>query len=521
VLARLIRGLLIAPVFIFVVCFGMGPIMPGGASGGATTPPAQAASSGPACTFNGSTLPLITGVSAGSNIALSCTGLSPLHPYMLVGTSLVLAIDPAAAPLFSGQITSLSALMGLLAALKEIDLASAATHTSDLSGDMSVNWTVPTYQAADPNASCPPTQEEFNSGLLGCALAMIDLTSFTPVGAGSALFEYAGFPFLPPAPTVALSAGFTVPNQAVSVRDAPGATTYWWLATLAVLESALGPGSSGSPPAVAVSEVDQFGHSVAATTNAMVAPAKYSGGVFTPPALSGNFTVPSTITGAVTVNVVLTAPLDGIPLASVASAPGFVDNPPTTSVVLPSNGASLTGGRWLDAVASDYGKVTKVEYRLTGGTFNKTLIATGTSTAYGWIAGWDTTTVPDGSYTLQSVAYDAAGLSTYSAGVPITVDNPPPTTSVLVPSSGATLSGSQWLDASASGNVAVNKVEFHLTGGSLNDVVVATGTPTYYGWLGGWNTATVANGTYTLQSVAYDASGNVGRSTPITITVSN
>jgi hypothetical protein len=440
---------------------------------------------------------------------------------MLVGTSLVLAIDPAAAPLFSGQITSLSALMGLLAALKEIDLASAATHTSDLSGGMSANWTVPTYQAADPNASCPPTQEEFNSGLLGCALAMIDLTSFTPVGAGSALFEYKGFPFLPPAPTVALSAGFTVPNQIVSIRDAPGATTYWWLATLAVLESALGPGSSGSPPAVAVSEVDQFGHSVAATTNAVVTPAKYSGGVFTPPALSGNFTVPSTITGPVTVNVVLTAPLDGIPLASVASAPGFVDNPPTTSVVLPSNGSSLTGGRWLDAVASDYGKVTKVEYRLTGGTFNKALIATGTSTAYGWIAGWDTTTVPDGTYTLQSVAYDAAGLSTYSAGVAITVDNSPPTTSVLVPSSGATLSGSQWLDASASGNVAVNKVEFHLTGGSLNDVVVATGTPTYYGWLGGWNTATVANGTYSLQSVAYDGSGNVGRSTPITITVSN
>ena len=519
--ARLIRGLLIAPVFIFIVCFGMGTITPGGASSGATTPPAPAASTGPACTFNGSTLPLITGVSAGSNIAVSCTGLSPLHPYMLVGTSLVLAIDPAAAPLFSGQITSLSALMGLLAALKEIDLASAATHTSDTSGGLSANWTVPTFQAVDPNASCPPTKEEFNSGLLGCALAMIDLTTFTPVGAGSALFEYKGFPFFPPNPTVALSAAYTVPDQTVSIRDATGATTYWWLATLDVLESALGPGSSGSPPSVTVNLVDQFGRSVPAATNAAVTPAKYSGGVFTPPALSGNFTVPSNITGAVKVNVTLTAPLDGIPLSNVASASAFVYNPPTTSVVLPSSGASLTGGQWLDAVASDYGKVTSVDFLLTGGTFNQAVITTGTATAYGWIGGWDTRTVPDGSYTLQSVAYDAAGLSTYSAGVAITVNNPPPTTSVVLPSSGATLSGSQWLDASASGNVAVQKVEFHLTGGTLNDVVVATGTPTYYGWLAGWNTATVANGTYTLQSVAYDASGNVGRSTPITITVSN
>jgi hypothetical protein len=267
--------------------------------------------------------------------------------------------------------------------------------------------------------------------------------------------------------------------------------------------------------------VDTFGHSVAATTNAVVTPAKYSNGVFTPPALSGGFTVPSNVVGSATVNVVLTAPLDGIPLAIVASAPAFVYNPPTTSVIVPSNGASLAGSQALDANASDYSKVTKVEYRLTGGTFNKALIATATLTAYGWLATWDTTTVPNGSYTLQSVAYDAAFLSTYSAGVAITVNNPPPTTSVLVPSSGATLSGSQWLDASASGKVAVNKVEFHLTGGTLNDVVVATGTPTYYGWLAGWNTATVANGTYTLQSVATDASGNVGSSTPITITVSN
>jgi len=163
----------------------------------------------------------------------------------------------------------------------------------------------------------------------------------------------------------------------------------------------------------------------------------------------------------------------------------------------------------------DYGKLTNVEYRLTGGTLIKALISTGTPTIYGWIAGWETTTVPDGTYTPQSVAYDAAGLSTDSAGVAIIVDNPPPTTGILVPSAGATLSGSQSLDATASGNVALKKVEFHLTGGTLNVVLVATGTLTYYGWLAGWNTTTVAKGTYTLQSVAHDASGNVGRSTPI------
>ena len=44
---------------------------------------------------------------------------------------------------------------------------------------------------------------------------------------------------------------------------------------------------------------------------------------------------------------------------------------------------------------------------------------------------------------------------------------------------------------------------------------------TLFGWVALWNTATVANGTYTLQSVAYDASGRSSQSKSITVTVSN
>jgi hypothetical protein len=462
---------------------------------------------------------LLTGVSAGSKIAVDCTGLPALHPYMLVGTSLVLAIDPAAAPLFSGQVTSVAGLESLLAALKEIDLASATTPTSNASGDLDTTWTVPTFQALDPNASCPPTTEEFNSGLLGCALAMIDLTSFTPVTAGSALFEYSGFPFFPPNPTVALSASTADPGQTVSVSDAAGASTYWWLATLNVLQSSLGS-SGGAPPTVDVTVVDSKGHSVAAASTAKVTPASYSNGVFTPPALSGGFTVPSTVTGPVTVTLSLTALLDGIPLTNSASAPLFVDNPPTTSVVLPSNGSSLAGGQYLDATAFDYGSVTKVEFLLTGGSLNQALIATGTPTIYGWLAGWNTTTVPNGNYTLQSEAYDAAGLSGFSPGISVAVDNAPPSTSILVPSTGTSVKGSQVaLDAKAGSGVS--EVQFELSGGSLTDSVIATATPTIYGWLASWNSNGVPDGTYTLQSVASYPGGVAGTSAGVTVTVSN
>ena len=162
--------------------------------------------------------------------------------------------------------------------------------------------------------------------------------------------------------------------------------------------------------------------------------------------------------------------------------------------------------------------MTKVEFHLTGGSYNEALIAPAAPTYYGWLAFWNSTKVPDGTYTLQSEAYDAAGNTTLSAPVTISVG---PTTSVVIPSTGATVSGSHVvLDASASDNQQVTKVEFHLTGGSYTEVLIATATPTYYGWLAFWDSTTVPDGTYTLQSTAYDAAGSA-QSTSVTIQVGN
>ena len=206
----------------------------------------------------------------------------------------------------------------------------------------------------------------------------------------------------------------------------------------------------------------------------------------------------------------------GVPI-TIANAP------PTTSVILPSStGSTLSGTSLFDATASDAGGVAKVQFALTGGSLNQTVVGTAVPTLYGYLFQLNTTTVANGTYTLQSVASDAGGNVGLSSGVPITIANAPPTTSVILPSStGSTLSGTSLFDATASDAGGVAKVQFALTGGSLNQTVVGTAVPTLYGYLFQLNTTTVANGTYTLQSVASDAGGNVGLSSGVPITIAN
>jgi hypothetical protein len=90
---------------------------------------------------------------------------------------------------------------------------------------------------------------------------------------------------------------------------------------------------------------------------------------------------------------------------------------------------------------------------------------------------------------------------------------------VLLPSKGATLSGSTTLDASASN---ATSVEFRLFGGSYgyNAPVLCTATLTYYGWVCSWNTTTVPNGSYVLLSEA-SGSGGSAFSPGVSITVAN
>ena len=192
---------------------------------------------------------------------------------------------------------------------------------------------------------------------------------------------------------------------------------------------------------------------------------------------------------------------------------------PSAAIVLPANGTTLSGSTYLDASATN---ATSVEFLLFGGSYGYAapVVCTAAASPYGWLCSWNTTAVPNGSYTLISEATGSGG-STFSAGVNITVKNALPTTAVLVPSNGASLSGSTYLDASASN---ATSVKFLLFGGSYGyaaQVVCSATTSTAYGWLCSWNTTTVADGSYTLLSEAFNSTGSAFSSSGVRISVSN
>ncbi|QSQ24483.1 hypothetical protein JY651_05895 [Pyxidicoccus parkwayensis] len=183
--------------------------------------------------------------------------------------------------------------------------------------------------------------------------------------------------------------------------------------------------------------------------------------------------------------------------------------PPTVALTAPASGAVLLGTVTLAADATDNVGVTRVEFYR-----GSTLIATDSSAPYS--VTWDTRTAANGAYALTAKAYDAARNTTTSAAVNVTLNNDltPPATSVTAPSAGATLSNSVAVSASASDNVAVARVEFYRGTTLLGSDDTAPYSVT-------WDTTTVANGSYTLTSKAFDTSGNATTSAGVAVTVNN
>ncbi|WP_028065248.1 N,N-dimethylformamidase beta subunit family domain-containing protein [Solirubrobacter soli] len=119
---------------------------------------------------------------------------------------------------------------------------------------------------------------------------------------------------------------------------------------------------------------------------------------------------------------------------------------PTVSLTAPAAG-TVSGSVTVTATASDNVGVAGVTLKVDGAALGTEL------TASPYTRAWDTFTVANGSHTLTATARDAAGNSTTSAPVVVTVNNLPPDTSGLVGAYGfEEASGTTATDSSSAGN---------------------------------------------------------------------
>jgi hypothetical protein len=187
---------------------------------------------------------------------------------------------------------------------------------------------------------------------------------------------------------------------------------------------------------------------------------------------------------------------------------------PTVSITTPAPG-TVVGTVNVQANAADDIGVTSVQFLLNG-------VSLGIAdTVAPYSLSWNTLAHPNGAYVVSAVAYDASGKQTTASGVSITINNPPPpldttppTVSLTAPAAG-NVSGTIAVSANAADNLAVTSVQFQLNGANLGAAdTVAPFTVS-------WNTATTANGPYTLRAIARDAAGNQTTSAVVNVQVAN
>jgi chitodextrinase len=172
--------------------------------------------------------------------------------------------------------------------------------------------------------------------------------------------------------------------------------------------------------------------------------------------------------------------------------------PPTTSITSHPNGATVAGVANLTATATDNTAVTKVEFYVDGA-----LKGSDADNTAPYTYAWDTKTTTNGSHTLMSKAYDAAGNIGTSPTTTVTVNNPtadtqPPTApaNLTATSISSTQINLAW--TASTDNVGVTGYDIYRNGAKI-----ATVTTTSYG-----NTGLAASTSYSYHVIARDATTN-------------
>ena len=212
----------------------------------------------------------------------------------------------------------------------------------------------------------------------------------------------------PSSVVVPVPSGATTGNIVVTVGGVSSNGVSFTITSAPPNISSLSPNSGAMGTSVTISGAN-FGSSQGTST------VKFNGMAATPKSWSSSSIVAPVPSGATSGNVVVI--VSGVSSNGMSFTVTGDSTPPTVSITAPTSGATVSGTTTVTANASDNTGVSSVQFQLDGANLGAPDTASPYSTS------WDTTTTANGSHTLTAIAKDAAGNSTTSAAVSVTVSN--------------------------------------------------------------------------------------------------
>ncbi len=192
--------------------------------------------------------------------------------------------------------------------------------------------------------------------------------------------------------------------------------------------------------------------------------------------------------------------------------------PPTGALTSPPAGSTVFGNALIQVTAADDQLVDYIEFYIDGD-LNGTIDCNGPSCTGSYE--WNTLNESEGEHTIQVILVDGWNNNTVLTSVNVWVDNIDedsihPNVVIIEPASGQTVSGDVFIDALATDNSGIDRVEFFIN----TDLVHIDSIGPDYNYT--WNTDTFPDDQdYIISLIGYDLVGNEGPSTPISVHLDN
>ncbi len=200
-------------------------------------------------------------------------------------------------------------------------------------------------------------------------------------------------------------------------------------------------------------------------------------------------------------------------LVRVVAGPRADTLAPVISIINPTPGSTVKDTVIVTPQIIEDGGVDRVEYFIDG-----RLKFTSNQTPYEF--NWDVTNLLNGStHTVFARAFDENQNNSYSNVVSVTIesnniiDNTPPVVAINYPTSGLTVSDTVSILATATDNVAVDRLELYVDGSLFSTLSQSP-------WIFPWNvTGYLSGSTHSIYIIAYDTNQNQTTSAIVTVTV--